>query len=227
MFCFFAGRFANFGARASSSLIKSFLVHLKVLLVIVTFGPDVVSSWRQLLNASSTFCTSVAGSMSSISHSTMGVKCQKDPLSPTTSEKSEFTLPLSFLAHLTLIRRSLRRVFLIPWIVAPSFSGFIGLLRLFKMAAWLSSTVGFIITASERARLYRSGFIVSDLRFFFRRSFLAGTFTHSSSFLEVLDHFSSGFLAAVAFGFAAGSLSCVKVKKTSIYEFQKVKLRFS
>ena len=43
--------------------------------------------------------------------------------------------------------------------------------------------------------------------FCFRRFFLTGTFTHSSSFVDALGLFTSGFLAAVSCGFTISSFS--------------------
>ena len=78
---------------------------------------------------------------------------------------------------------------------------------LFKMATWLTPSVGFISTASGRARLGQSGFLTSSLGSFFRRLYLAGTFIHSSSLPEALGLFISGFFAAVSCGLTVSSLS--------------------
>ena len=66
------------------------------------------------------------------------------------------------------------------------------------MAALLTPSAGFINTASRRPRLGQSGFLASALGFFFRKFFLAGTPTNSSSCGEALGLLISGFLAAMS-----------------------------
>ena len=61
--------------------------------------------------------------------------------------------------------------------------------------------------AYGRARLGQSRFLAFGLSFFFRGLFLAGTFTYSSSFVEVLGLFTSDFLTAVFREFTDGSFS--------------------
>ena len=79
---------------------KAFLVLLKGLLVIATISFDVVSSWKQLLSASSTSGTRVVEPMSRIYISTIETRWRMDPLSPT-SQKAECNLPLCLQACFT------------------------------------------------------------------------------------------------------------------------------
>ena len=209
--------FSSIRARASSSLTKVFRVPLKGLFVMDTFTSDNGSSCRQLLTASATSSSPVVGSMSMTSTLTVRTRWRTDSLPPTTFLKAESNLFLSFAEHFTSTRTPFDLVSLIPPIVTPNSSWFTQFFRLFKIAAQLTPSEGLINTVSEWARFVRSVLLISRLGFFFfRKSFLAGTSTHSSDCFEVFGLFCSGLSAAVTSGLRAGSLSHLRVSEGAL-----------
>ena len=93
------------------------------------------------------------GSMSTSSTSILGMRWRTVPLAAITSFKAESSHPLSSLEHFSSTMRSLEHVSLIPWRVTPSYPGTTRFLRSFRMSALLIPSMGFISTASGRARL--------------------------------------------------------------------------
>ena len=84
---------------------------------------EYVLTQEELLTASSTSSASVVGSRSAISTSIRGLRWRTVPLALTASSKAVSSPSLLFVEHFSSTSKSLERVSLISWTVAPSSSG--------------------------------------------------------------------------------------------------------
>ena len=126
---------SNFITHVSSRQTHAFMLPLMGLPVKGTFNSSPDPQSKKPLTAFPTSSASMLGSMSAISTSILGMRWRADPLALITSLNVKYSHLLSSLEHLSLTRRSLQSVFLIPWTVMPSSSGLTHFFKHFNMTA--------------------------------------------------------------------------------------------